>query len=58
MVKVLENKAVDLDIVPGSKDGGELKDQADAIACVHAPPWSVILQGQIDRMNADFLSFH
>lgn len=31
MVKVLENRAVDLDIVPGSKDGGELKDQADAI---------------------------
>ena len=37
MVKVLENRAVDLDIVPGSKDGGELKDQADAIAYVDSP---------------------
>lgn len=48
MVKVLENRAVDLDIVPGSKDGGELKDQADAITYVDAPPWSAIFEEQIE----------
>ena len=31
MVKVLENRAVDLDIAPGVKDGGDLKNQADAL---------------------------
>lgn len=31
MVKVLENRAVDLDIAPGVKDGGDLKEQADAV---------------------------
>ena len=38
MVKVLENRAIDLDIVPGSKDGGELKDQADAITYANPHP--------------------
>ncbi len=37
MVKVLENRAVDLDIVPGSKDGAELKEQADAVTYVGTP---------------------
>ena len=37
MVKVLENRAVDLDIVPGTKDSGDLKKQADA-ATYAAPP--------------------
>lgn len=34
MVKVLENRAVDLDIAPGVKDGSELKNQADAVTYV------------------------
>ena len=34
MVKVLENRAVDLDIAPGVQDGGDLKNQADAVAYV------------------------
>ena len=37
MVKVLENRAVDLDIVPGTKDSGDLKKQADA-ATYATPP--------------------
>ena len=37
MVKVLENRAVDLDIVPGTKDGGDLKNQADALSYVPLP---------------------
>ena len=37
MVKVLENRVVDLDIVPGTKDGADLKNQADAATYV-APP--------------------
>ena len=40
MVKVLENRAVDLDIVPGTKDSGDLKKQADA-ATYAAPPTRV-----------------
>lgn len=48
MVKILENSAVDLDIAPGSKDGGELKDKADALTYLEYPPRSAIFQGQIE----------
>ena len=37
MVKVLENRAVDLDIVPGTKDTGDLKNQADALRYAASP---------------------
>lgn len=47
MVKVLENRAVDLDIAPGAKDPGELKDQADAIAYLHPPPCCTTWEEQI-----------
>lgn len=40
MVKVLENRVVDLDIVPGTKDGADLKNQADAATYVAPPPHS------------------
>lgn len=56
MVKVLENRAVDLDIAPGSKDPGELKDQADAIAYAHPPPCTIFKE-QLDRTITD-LSFY
>lgn len=39
MVKVLENRAVDLDIAPGVKDGSDLKNQADAVTYVGPPTY-------------------
>ncbi len=58
MVKVLENRAVDLDIVPGSKDGAELKEQADAVTYVgtlstHLPSSAIYFTRTNDRMMAD-----
>lgn len=58
MVKILENKAVDLDIAPGSKDAGELQDQANAIAYAYPPPCSAILGVQLDGVIADSSSHH
>lgn len=44
MVKVLENRAVDLDIAPGVKDGSDLKNQADAVTYVGPlPTYSLLI---------------
>lgn len=46
MVKVLENRAVDLDIAPGVKDGSDLKNQADAVTYVGPLPTYSLLISQ------------
>ena len=61
MVKVLENRAVDLDIVPGTKDSGDLKKQADAATYAAPPPLDsqrcfVLQRHMISGTSADSLS--
>lgn len=67
MVKVLENRAVDLDIAPGVKDGSDLKNQADAVTYVgplatysllFPQHYLSIIQGQSNAIGEELLTLH